>query len=191
MHCRIKNHAPLRGAAVGHENWVPAAAGAGAGGGWLRSFGVAGQRRAGWKLHSCLGAPAVVTGWLWTVRGRELSRCRGPLPGNPRCCCVRVCQAPVLTRALAGGAPSHRWGDAAAGGGQAHEGAVRARRRDRRAQEHDCAARRPVVFPVQPGGIRRVFLGLTRSTVVRCRYQCSAAIAVSGLDTSRLVMTKL
>ena len=25
------------------------------------------------------------------------------------------------------------------------------------------------------------------STVVRCRYQCSAAIALSGLDTSRLV----
>jgi hypothetical protein len=23
-----------------------------------------------------------------------------------------------------------------------------------------CAARRPVVFPVQPGGIRRIFLGL-------------------------------
>src|SRR6266702_6940662 len=25
---------------------------------------------------------------------------------------------------------------------------------------HDCAARRPVVFPAQPGGIWRVFLGL-------------------------------
>jgi len=24
----------------------------------------------------------------------------------------------------------------------------------------DCAARRPAVFPVQPGGIRRIFLGL-------------------------------
>ncbi len=27
------------------------------------------------------------------------------MPGNPRCCCVRVCQSPVLTGALAGGAP--------------------------------------------------------------------------------------
>src|SRR4030095_11270072 len=42
----------------------------------------------------------------------------------------------------------------------AGESAARACRRDRRAQGHDCAARRPVVFPVQPGGIRRVFLGL-------------------------------
>ena len=27
------------------------------------------------------------------------------MPGNPRCCCVRVCQSPVLTGALAGGVP--------------------------------------------------------------------------------------
>ena len=27
------------------------------------------------------------------------------MPGNPRCCCVRECQSPVLTGALAGGAP--------------------------------------------------------------------------------------
>ena len=33
---------------------------------------------------------------------------RAPLPGNPRCCCVRVCQSPVLTGALAGGVPSSR-----------------------------------------------------------------------------------
>jgi hypothetical protein len=31
--------------------------------------------------------------------------------GNPRCCCVRVCQSPVLAGALAGGAPCPvRWG---------------------------------------------------------------------------------
>ena len=29
------------------------------------------------------------------------------------------------------------------------------------------------------------------STVVRCRYQCSAATALSGADTSRLVRMKL
>src|SRR5216683_7176841 len=51
-------------------------------------------------------------------------------------------------------------GTAAAGGGQRYESDVRARRGNRRAQGHDCAARRPAVFPVQPGGIRRVFLGL-------------------------------
>src|SRR5207248_5577020 len=43
---------------------------------------------------------------------------RAPLPGNPRCCCVRVCQSPVLTggsgrrRALShpvGGCCCRRW----------------------------------------------------------------------------------
>jgi hypothetical protein len=33
------------------------------------------------------------------------------MPGNPRCCCVRVCQSPVLTRGSGGRrACSHRWG---------------------------------------------------------------------------------
>jgi len=38
--------------------------------------------------------------------------CRDPLAGNHRCCCVRVCQSPVLTGALAGGVPCHLpgWG---------------------------------------------------------------------------------
>jgi hypothetical protein len=40
------------------------------------------------------------------------------LAGNHRCCCVRVCQSPVLTGVLAGGVPCPiRRGDAAAGGG--------------------------------------------------------------------------
>jgi hypothetical protein len=44
-----------------------------------------------------------------------------PMPGNPRCCCVRVCQSPVLTRDSGGRrACSHPQGGAAAGGGQAH-----------------------------------------------------------------------
>src|SRR5213592_4338661 len=34
-----------------------------------------------------------------------------PLPGNPRCCCVRVCRSPVLIRGSGGRrALSHRWG---------------------------------------------------------------------------------
>jgi hypothetical protein len=40
--------------------------------------------------------PSVVAGCAWTVRGRKLDWRRSPLPGNPRCCCVRVCQSPVL-----------------------------------------------------------------------------------------------
>ena len=84
-----------RGAAVGFENWVPRrwCARIVAGGG---SPGVAGWRRGGRKVHSCAGVPSVVSVCLWTVRGRELDCCRSPLPGNPRCCCVRVCQSPVL-----------------------------------------------------------------------------------------------
>ena len=64
---------------------------------------------------------------------------REPLPGNPRCCCVRVCQSPVLIRGSGGRCASFPSGGgiAAAGGGQAHESDVRARRRDRRAQRHD------------------------------------------------------
>src|SRR5439155_15938345 len=82
--------------------------------------------------------PPVVTADLWTVRGRVRNWCWGSLPGNPRCCCVRVCQSPVLTRGSGGRrACSHPLGGAAAGGGWSDEGAVRARRRDRRAQGHD------------------------------------------------------
>ena len=51
------------------------------------------------------GVPPVVTVGVWSVRGRSRDWCWSPLPGNPRCCCVRVCQSPVLTGALAGGAP--------------------------------------------------------------------------------------
>jgi hypothetical protein len=58
------------------------------------------------------------------------------LPGNPRCCCVRVCQSPVLTGALAGGAPVPIGRGVPLQEVAAHEGAVRARRGDRRALRH-------------------------------------------------------
>ena len=113
------NHAPLRGAAVGYENWVLAS------GGVCRSepagvFRVIGRRRVGRKGCTVAGdGPPVVTADLWTVRGRVRNWCWGSLPGNPRCCCVRVCQSPVLTRGSGGRrACSHPVGGAAAGGGR-------------------------------------------------------------------------
>ena len=42
-------------------------------------------------------APPVVAVPVWTVRGRPIDRPGALLAGNPRCCCVRVCQCPVLT----------------------------------------------------------------------------------------------
>ena len=65
----------------------------------------------GRKVHSGAGVPFVVAVLLWTVRGRVRDWRWSPLPGNPRCCCVRVCQSAVLTGALAGGAlVPIRWG---------------------------------------------------------------------------------
>jgi len=62
-------------------------------------------RRAGWKAHSVAVAPSVVSDRLWTGRGRKKEWDRGPpLAGNHRCIFVSVCQSPVLTGALAGGA---------------------------------------------------------------------------------------
>src|SRR5262249_3883490 len=54
------------------------------------------RRRAGWKVHCGAGVPSAVTVSAWTACGRVLGWCWSPLPGNPRCCCVRVCQSPVL-----------------------------------------------------------------------------------------------
>ena len=79
----------------------------------LAGWGVRGDLAAagGWKVHSRGDVPLVVTVCLWTAGGRVLDRCESPFPGNPRCCCVRVCQSPVLAGALAGGAPVPiRWG---------------------------------------------------------------------------------
>ena len=44
-------------------------------------------------------------GSSWPVRGRMQVWCWSPMPGTPRCCCVRVCQSPVLMWAPAGGSP--------------------------------------------------------------------------------------
>ena len=54
--------------------------------------------RAGREVHSCGGVPAAVAVTVWTVRGRSKEWRWSPLPGTPRCRCVRVCQSPVLIR---------------------------------------------------------------------------------------------
>ena len=99
-----RNHEPLRGSAVGCGKRVPRAVGG------VRVVGGRCLRRGRWwmagrRVGSFGGVPPVVTVCSWTVRGRYRDWCWSPLPGNPRCCCVRVCQSPVLTGALAGGAP--------------------------------------------------------------------------------------
>ena len=55
--------------------------------------GWSGWRRAGWKVHSCAGVPSVVSGCLWTVRGRDLDCCRSPSAVTPvaaACACVSL-----------------------------------------------------------------------------------------------------
>ena len=53
--------------------------------------------------------PPVVTADLRAVGGRVRNWCWGSLPGNPRCCCVRVCQSPVLTRGSGGWRALSHW----------------------------------------------------------------------------------
>ena len=118
---QVRFHSPLRGRCrgVAITGSPRAAGGCGplAAGVLWRVAGLAGVR---WKVHSCAGVPPVVAGSPWTVRGRKLDWRWGPMPGNPRCCCVRVCQSPVLTRGSGGRrAVPIRWGVAAAGGGRA------------------------------------------------------------------------
>jgi hypothetical protein len=67
VHLRI--HSPLRGAAVGSDNWVPSAVGR-CGSQAAGVLIVIGQRWARRKVHSCADVPLVVTGFAWTVRGR-------------------------------------------------------------------------------------------------------------------------
>jgi hypothetical protein len=54
--------------------------------------------RAGPEVHSCGGMPAAVAVTVWTVRGRSKEWRWSPMPGTPRCRCVRACQSPVLIR---------------------------------------------------------------------------------------------
>ena len=94
-------HAPLRGSAVADENWVPSAVGglgAAGGLGFSRRPGCEGGLEGAFSL--CM--PLVVADRQWTVRGRNLDWRRSPLPGNPRCLCVSVCQSPVSDRGSGG-----------------------------------------------------------------------------------------
>ncbi len=98
-------HAPLRGAPVGTKPG-PAALLAGWGPWAVCVVWMADQLpRAGWGGQAWAGVPLVVTGSSWPVRGRMQVWCWGPMPGTPRCCCVRACQSPVLIWAPAGGSP--------------------------------------------------------------------------------------
>ena len=91
-------HAPLRGSPVVRRKLGPLAP--------LACFRLwrpgffAGIRwmRAGPEVHSCSGVPAAVAVTVWTVRGRSKEWRWSPMPGTPRCRCVRVCQSPVLIR---------------------------------------------------------------------------------------------
>src|SRR5579864_3027396 len=101
------------------RNWAlqlrwPAEAGRRSGG--LRG-GLADAGRA--EGQAWAGASPAVTDGLWSVRGRVLDWLLEPLPGTPRCCCVRVCQSPVLMLGLRGRlAFPVVWKQAVAGGGQ-------------------------------------------------------------------------
>ena len=90
---RFRNHAPLRDATVGTKIGCAGLRVAGGWGSWCW-----GWWRAGWKVHSCAVVLPVVAVPTWTVRGRVSDWRWSPLAGNPRCCCVRVCQSPVLIR---------------------------------------------------------------------------------------------
>src|SRR5439155_21811379 len=73
---------------------LPPRAGAGRGG--LGCFPVPALRRGAGRCM-LVTVPPVVAVPVWTVRGRPIDRPGALLAGNPRCCCVRVCQCPVLT----------------------------------------------------------------------------------------------
>src|SRR6266498_4720898 len=81
------------------RNWAPAAplAEVGRRSGGLRG-GLADAGRA--DRQAWAGASPAVTDGLWSVRGRVLDWLLEPLPGTPRCCCVRVCQSRVLILGL-------------------------------------------------------------------------------------------
>src|SRR5262245_55177795 len=80
------------------ENWVPSRRRRVRAGGRLVPFAVFGRRGAGRKVHSCGGVPAAGDVSVWNERGVREEWRWSPMPGTPRCRCVRVCQSPVLIR---------------------------------------------------------------------------------------------
>jgi hypothetical protein len=85
---------------LGPFRWV---AGAGRGG-----LGFCGGPGGGGRGGRCTVVAACRLSSLFTPGPFEAVKefsCRDPLAGNHRCCCVRVCQSPVLAGVLAGGVP--------------------------------------------------------------------------------------
>ena len=82
---------------------LPRGAGAGRGG-----LGFCGGPGGGGRGGRCTVVAACRLSSLFTpgpFEAVEEFSCRDPLAGNHRCCCVRVCQSPVLAGVLAGGVP--------------------------------------------------------------------------------------
>ena len=87
----------------GDENRIPPAGACGP-----ARAGVCGGRGGGGRGGRCTVVAACRLSSLFTPGPFEAVKefsCRDPLAGNHRCCCVRVCQSPVLAGVLAGGVP--------------------------------------------------------------------------------------
>src|SRR5215471_18999317 len=81
----LEEDARLRARCLG-RNWAVAGAC-----GWFWWFCPAWRV---WKVHDGPGAPSVVAGEPWTVRGRHLDWREGPVAGHARCRRERACQFP-------------------------------------------------------------------------------------------------
>ena len=95
-----RDHASLRAASVGDESGVPPVAGRVrvAGGFAVILAARSGAEGAWWAGAACRYCPRLDRSWPSKRLGAGAL-----LVGIHRCCRVRVCQSPVLIRALAGG----------------------------------------------------------------------------------------